>query len=292
MKVFFLFFGLFLTSFIQAQENEIMPKAEEGVFWKITYPNSKQSSYLFGTIHLIDKNQYYLPKTVSKHIEKADLLVMEIADLDEQRMEMFILKNGRMTDILNKVQKDSLYRYAEQKYGLDSTNFENTMGKFKPIFFLQLPYAPLVMKSESYDVNINHLAMEKGIPIYGLETMQEQVSFFDNLSNELKAEMMMEVVRDTSDFNKEWHKFQTLYLNQQLSDMTTFDRGNADIMSFYDKTLLSQRNEKWMTYLASELRNKSVFIAVGAGHLPGPKGLINLFKEAGFTVTRIEIKLK
>jgi uncharacterized protein len=294
LKFFFLFFGTFLTFFAHAQENETNPIAEEGVFWKITYPNSKQSSYIFGTIHLIDKEKYNLPKSVSKQLEKADLLVMEIADLDDQRMamEMLMLKSGRMTDILNPAQKDSLYHYIEQRFGLDSTNFEKTMGKFKPIFFLQLPYTSLVISSESYDVNINHLAMEKGIPIHGLETMQEQLSFFDDLSDELKAEMVMQVVRDTSDLKKEWNKFQTLYLNQQLSDMSSFDSGNIDGMAFYDKTLLSGRNEKWMHYLSTELKDKSVFIAVGAGHLAGQKGLLNLFKEAGYTVTRVQIKLK
>jgi len=293
-KHFFFYFGTFLISFVQAQGNETTLKAEGGVYWKITPPNSKQSSYIFGTIHLIEKDRYNLPKTVSKQLEKSDLLVMEIADLDDQRMalEMLMLKSGRMTDILNPAQKDSLYQYIEQKFGLDSANFEKTMGKFKPIFFLQLPYTSLVMNSESYDVNINHLAMEKGIPIHGLETMQEQLSFFDDLSDELKAEMMMQVVRDTSDLKKEWNKFQTLYLNQQLSDMSSFDSGNTDVMAFYDKTLLSGRNEKWMHYLSTELKDKSVFIAVGAGHLAGQKGLLNLFKEAGYTVTRVQIKLK
>jgi uncharacterized protein YbaP (TraB family) len=292
MKIIFIFLFVFFLSHLFGQETE-MP-AMGSVFWKISSTNNKEVSYLFGTIHLIDQNKYILPKIVSKRLAKSDLLIMEIADMDNQSgmLEMITLKEGRMTDVLNPDQKDSLYSYTDKKFGLDSSMFESLMGKFKPIFFLQLPYAPLVLKSESYDLNINKIARLEGIKIQGLETAEEQLGYFDNLSNEIKAEMIMHVVRDTSNLYQVWDDLQEMYLKQQVSDMVTLNTGSADIVAFYEKTLSSDRNKKWVVTLTKYLDEKSVFIAVGAGHLPGKDGLINLLQKEGYTVSPVQIKLK
>lgn len=292
MKILFtLLFSTFF-SLLFGQQKEI--PAMGNVFWKISNTNNKEVSYLFGTIHLIDKDKYVLPKTITKRLIKSDLVIMEIADLDDQTgmLEMITLKNGRMTDILSPIQKDSLYAYTKNNFGLDSTMFEKTMGKFKPVFFLQLPYASLLMACESYDKNINKIANEAKIPIVGLETAKEQLSYFDNLSKDLQAKMVMEVIHDTSDFVKTWNNMQELYLNQQVSDMMTFNSSGADVMKFYENTLSSERNRKWMNTLIDQLKEKSTFIAVGAGHLPDEEGLVNLLRQEGFIVSPVQIKLK
>jgi uncharacterized protein YbaP (TraB family) len=291
MKVLLTILIAFFSGFIFSQVKEI--PAMGNVFWEISNKDNKNVSYLFGTIHLIDKDKYVLPKTVTKRLEKSDLVIMEIANLDDQSgmMEMITLKKGRMTDVLSKIQRDSLYDFTERKFGMDSSMFESSMGKFKPVFFMQLPYASLLMRCESYDKNLNALALVKDIPIEGLETAEEQLGYFDNLSSEMQAKMIMQVIHDTSDLKKTWNDMQELYLNQQVSDMLTFNSGGADVMQFYEKTLSSDRNLRWIKTLSTRLNEKSTFIAVGAGHLPGDEGLINLLRKEGFIVSPVQIKL-
>jgi len=285
---------IFFVSACFAQENISELKAKEGVFWKIHNKKTGKTSYIFGTIHLIDKDKYVLPKTVFKRLEKSELVIMELDDLENQSkvFELLTLKEGRMTDILNSSQRDSLYAYTKTKLGMDSVLFEKSMGKFKPVFFMQLPYASLVLKSESYDKNIYQLAKKARIPILGLETIEEQLGFFDNLSNEIKAQMIMQVVGDTSNFKKSWDQMQNLYLNQQISDLISMNTGTADMIAFSEKTLSSERNLKWVQILSKEISEKSIFVAVGAAHLPGKDGLLNLLQQQDFEVTRVEIKLK
>tara|TARA_R110000737_G_scaffold345455_1_gene373978 strand:+ start:54426 stop:55304 length:879 start_codon:yes stop_codon:yes gene_type:complete len=291
MKVLLTILIAFFSGFIFSQVKEI--PAMGNVFWEISNKDNKNVSYLFGTIHLIDKDKYVLPKTVTKRLEKSDLVIMEIANLDDQSgmMEMITLKKGRMTDVLSKIQRDSLYDFTERKFGMDSSMFESSMGKFKPVFFMQLPYASLLMRCESYDKNLNALAQMKDIPIEGLETAEEQLGYFDNLSSEMQAKMIMQVIHDTSDLKKTWNDMQELYLNQQVSDMLTFNSGGADVMQFYEKTLSSDRNLRWIKTLSTRLNEKSTFIAVGAGHLPGDEGLINLLRKEAFIVSPVQIKL-
>jgi uncharacterized protein YbaP (TraB family) len=284
---------LSLFWFLSFGQEKVTPEMNN-VFWEISKPGSKKVSYLFGTIHLIDKDKYILPNSVISKLSKSDLVVMEIADLDNQTgmLDLITLKEGRMTDILSNSQKDSLYQFTERKFGMDSSSFEAAMGKFKPVFFMQLPYASLVLTSESYDKNINKLAKNEGIPILGLETAEEQIGYFDNLSSELKAKMIMQVIQDTTDFKATWENLQSLYLNQKVSEMSAMNAGGADIMKFYETTLSSDRNKRWLQTITNSMEKSSTFIAVGAGHLPGNDGLVNLLKQEGYLLTPIQIKLK
>jgi uncharacterized protein len=292
MKYISVFLFVLILSNLFGQEEEI--PAMGNVFWEISKENNKKVSYLFGTIHLIDKDKYVFPKIVGKRLEIADLLYMEIADMENpsNMVEMITLKEGRMSDILNSSQKDSFYTYTSSKLGMDSAIFENTLGKFKPFFFLQLPFASLVLNTESYDININKKARKAGIEIKGFESVEQQIGYFDKLSNDMKAEMIMQVIRDTANTQQEWETLQEMYLNQQISDMVTFNTGRADINAFYERTLSEERNKRWVSTLSKDLSEKSLFIAVGAGHLPGKEGLVHLLREEGYRVSPIQIKLK
>jgi hypothetical protein len=85
---------------------------------------------------------------------------------------------------------------------------------------------------------------------------------------------------------------QDLYSNQKISDLVSINTGTADITTFFEKTLSSDRNLKWVQILTQKMNEKSIFVAVGAAHLPGKDGLLNLLKQQDFEVTRVEIKLK
>lgn len=292
--MFQLFLVFLLTGNCFAQEKLTEAETEEGVFWKIQNKESKQISYMFGTIHMIDKDKYVFPKVVSKRLDKSEIVILELNDLDNQSnaMELMMLPKGRMTDLLNKSQRDSLYAYTEENFGLDSALFEKTMGKFKPFFFMQLPYASVMMESESYDMNIYKQCKKSNIPILGLETIEEQIGFFDNLSDNLKSDLIMQIVRDTSDIAQSWEETQNLYLDQKISDLLNQSSGSINMLQFMEETLTADRNTKWISTLTKEMKNKSVFVAVGAAHLPGEKGLIQLLRQNGYDVSRVEIKLK
>jgi uncharacterized protein len=59
-------------------------------------------------------------------------------------------------------------------------------------------------------------------------------------------------------------------------------------MMQYEDVLLTNRNRNWVVKLNTLLKDKALVIAVGAGHLPGDKGLINLLRKEGYTLTPVE----
>ncbi|MDC1402932.1 TraB/GumN family protein [Crocinitomicaceae bacterium] len=284
----------FLFSSLFAQNQDIDPNDLHNLFWKIEHPYSKKVGYLIGTIHLIDKDKFVLPKEVTKRISKADVLYVEIAEMQGQAkaMELSMMKEGRMTDILSKEQRDSVYVYTNTEFGMDSAKFEKLMGKFKPLVFSQLAFAKLLTSAKSYDLTISALAKENKIPVEGFETLEEQMGFFDSMSDELKIELIMQTVRKNDSNEEEWEKMQNLYLDQNLPELLKVGEFKGEMSDFMNTTISENRNVKWVSKLDKEFDKNNLFIAVGAAHLQGDRGLINLLLSKGYVLTPISIQLK
>ena len=293
MKSIISIFFTLLFTFLFAQGQEIDPNDLHNLFWKIEHPDSKKVGYLYGTIHLIDKDKFVLPKEVKKRISKADVLCVEIEELQDQEkaMELSIMKEGHMTDILSKVQRDSVYHYTKTEFGMDSATYEKLMGKFKPLVFSQLAFAKLLTSTKSYDLTISALAKENDIPVVGFETLEEQMGFFDSMSDELKVELIMQTVCKNDSSEQEWEKMQNHYLDQNLPELLKFGEFKGEMSTFMNTTISENRNVTWVTKLDQEFDKNDLFIAVGAAHLQGDKGLVNLLMSKGYVLTPISIQL-
>jgi uncharacterized protein YbaP (TraB family) len=129
--------------------------------------------------------------------------------------------------------------------------------------------------------------------IKGLETMAYQAGVLDSIPYHLQAEQLLEYINkanqgDHSD--KELLEMLAAYKEQDLNKLEKLlISSDAGVSSFTD-VLLYHRNENWVKKLKDILPGKSLVIAVGAGHLPGDKGVISLLRKAGYTVTPVENK--
>ncbi len=283
---------LFVFGYGWGQSKEITPPSKS-IFWKISTEGGESVSYLFGTIHLIDKDLFVLPETVKKQLKQSDKVFLELDDLANtvSAMKLALLKEGKMTDMLSQAQKDSVYGYVEGEFGMDSISFEKLYGKFKPFFFAQLGMMKMLANSESYDKTFGKIADENDIDVIGLETMEEQVSFFDAMPIELQKEMVMQTVRNKSDAEELWKEMQLSYLNQDIEKIAEMDNSSHEMKTYMETVLMKNRNEKWIYELIESLDEGHVFIGVGAAHLVGEFGLIQLLRENGYILEPIEIQL-
>ena len=80
------------------------------------------------------------------------------------------------------------------------------------------------------------------------------------------------------------------YKKQQMDSLKTMVGKSEFGSDKYDDLLLNNRNKNWVKQLKEIMKNKSVFVAVGAGHLVGDAGLISLLKKAGYNVEPLENK--
>ena len=291
IAVFFLVISFQSTA--QEKKTRDFPMSESSLLWEIKGPGVKHGSYLFGTMHLIEKEYFLFPKSLEKRVQKADILVMELPGMPSQfdAMNLLKLKQGSFFDFFTTEQSDSIIVWAKEALKLSEEAFRKTMSPMKPFVAIQLATQMQFMgKTASYELKFEEIATESKVEIKGLETLEEQLSFFDNLTKEQQAEMVMEGIREMQKSIEFSRKVQQVYTRQNVDSLYIMLHENGGIVTSEEKLFIDDRNKKWVPQMRESLASKRTFIAVGAGHLGGPNGLIRLLEKEGFTLSPVELK--
>lgn len=278
-----------------ADENGIVDREVKNgntLLWKIEGKNSKPS-YLFGTMHMINKEFYHFSNNLTQRIAASEAIIMEMGGMPNPltTFQAMSLDSGKVHDYFTKDQLIELLAFMDTVMGISPQEFDQTYGAMKPFFILQtLSQNYFDASAKSYDLTIMSLAAEKNIPLIGLETIEEQLGFFDKIPMASMAEMILETIRNQEEEKENTLKLMEFYSKEKVDKLIPLlEKQSVEIMNFED-VFLYNRNKAWVPKIENEIKNKACFVAVGAAHLFGKKGLIELLKEAGYTVTPISSK--
>jgi uncharacterized protein YbaP (TraB family) len=292
-RVTALSFVLSSVQLIYAQEVTEFPMQKSSLLWKIEGPSLKKGSYLFGTMHLIEKEYFIFPENLKKITSKCDVLVMEIAGLPSQpeALRYLQLQQGAILDPFSKEQRDSILLWAKTTLNMNEESFNAALGKMKPFVLVQMATQLNFMgKTESYEKTLEMIAKENGLQVKGLETLAEQMALFDNLKKKDEVELVMEAIRDKKKSIQRAVEMEKIYVSQNVDSMyLAVVSAEGSVISDEQLKFLDERNEKWIPQIIEMLKNQKCFIAVGAAHLGGPNGVIRLLEEKGYKITPVQI---
>jgi uncharacterized protein len=279
---------LFLFSCSNAQENSDFQEVETSVLWKIERDDLQYPTYLFGTMHLIEKEYFYFPQSLSDLISQSSNVVMELGGLPDYAatMKLMMLPEGQvMNDFFTEKEMNIIYQYMEDEMNISREAFNSSFVKMKPFVLLQLlTMNQFSSETESYENTITALAKEKQITISGLETAEEQLGFFDQIPLNEFGDLLMEYLKDSETMAEQTREMQRIYRKGDLDSLFQYmTESSPELMAFED-ILLTNRNKKWITELKQYIHEKPTFIAVGAGHLAGKSGLVELLRKEGYDV--------
>ena len=289
---FFIGFSVLICLSFYSSEISPYPVIKSSLLWKIEGNNIPEGSYLFGTMHLIEKEYFVFPKNLEKIVSKTDQVVMEIAGIptQDESKKYISLTEGSFFDFFTKEQSDSILFWAKSKFRFDEEQFRSTFSKMKPFVIVQLAIQMQYLgKTESYETKFQSIAEKNKLPIKGLETIEFQMSLFDNLTKEEQAEMVMESIRDSKKSDLQLKKMQQVYCRQNIDSLYMLVQEENGLITKKQDIFLADRNAKWIPQIKTLLNEKKCFIAVGAGHLGGPNGIIRLLQKEGYTLTPIEL---
>lgn len=270
-----------MTSISKSQDST----QQDALLWEISGNGLAQPSYLFGTIHLIPKDSFFLPPATLEKLASASHLVLEIP-LDMNMTSMLASAMGMMMPAgqsLKSLLTDSEYQELTQ-FMKDSMKTPIPFYQMlKPIYVAQQVTASYCMEGEqeSYELYFSEIFQEADKPISGLETIQEQMKFLDDIPLDEQAQQLMESIENPSEACIEFDKLVSTYRKQNLNHLLKLTEGDESLSEHTDQ-LLDARNQKWIPKIVDMMEKETIFIAVGAGHLPGNQGVLNLLQEQGY----------
>jgi len=279
------FSALFFMVSVQAQ-----------LLWKVSGNGLTKPSYLFGTHHLIEKEQIRDFDKILILSGQADAVVGEMDMTDMASMQAKIMQAAVMP---GKNIKDMI---SVADYSLVDTELKqilgaglDQLGAFKPIMletmFSELVYLRsqnLTKQPEAIDVLFQKNAKDNHKQVVGLETIEQQAAImFDSLSLNRQAEILVKSVKEKQKEIDLIKKLNEYYLAGDLKKLSALDNEDDDMSPAEKKPMYENRNADWMKQIPALLSKQSCFIAVGCMHLVGETGLIEQLKKSGYKVEGI-----
>ncbi|MFB6317635.1 TraB/GumN family protein [Saccharicrinis sp. FJH54] len=257
--------------------------------WKISGNGLEQPSYLFGTMHIMPKKLFHISEKVVEIIENSDVVTFEVNMFDLSFKEQFnlaskmYLKNGMTLE--QKLKADefaALIGFARDSLGIREKKFRKKYNRLTPFAVNSLFTAKYIGKYKMYEKEFYKLARKHDKTISELETIDFQFGLVENLPFETQVDYFLDV-REMSELHDLIRLYQAQDLNA-LYELSEDEAGEDEELMAFMKTFLDDRNMDWIPKIVYQISQHRSFIAVGAAHLPGETGVIQLLRNQGYTV--------
>lgn len=268
----------------------------KGLLWRIERPGVA-ASHVFGTLHSTDPRITTLPEPVTQALADADGLAVEIVQTKEMPVRMarvMVLPRGRRLDsILGPALFTRLAEIAS-RHGLPA----HTLVRLKPwaaSTAISIPAeerAGAAAGRKRLDHALQIKAQARGIPVHGLETIEEQLGVFDGLPERDQVALLKQAVADYGKLDEFLLVMKRFYLARDLGGLYTWMEkqstgADARLLAIFKDRVINDRNRTMVARMAGALDQGGLFVAVGALHLPGERGVLNLLAARGYSVTRV-----
>jgi len=292
MKIAQLVIAVILLSSCKAQNSNKLKtnNNDNTLLWEISGNGLTTPSYLFGTFHLICKDDIPFGGQLKTALHSVKEVYMEL-DMDDPATMLGGLKFMKMRgdSTLKNLYTPDEYKKVELFFK-DSLHLPlAVLQGMKPLLLSAMLYPKLLACTTTGGVEEELLQLTKEYKkeVQGLETMAFQASVFDSIPYTQQAKELLKTIDSLDAYKKYFTNMVKVYKNQQLDEMLKMFSSSEFGMDDNQDILLDKRNINWVTQLNSIMKRESVFIAVGAGHLVGEMGLISLLRKEGYTVRPI-----
>ncbi|WP_298420020.1 TraB/GumN family protein [uncultured Kordia sp.] len=264
------------------------PKLENSLLWKISGNGIEKPSYLYGTIHLTC--DYVFTDKLKKAFDETDQLALEI-DISDPKLQINMMKYIFLEDgktiksLLSDEDYTTLATFFEEQVSLDLQIY-NTM---KPLAISSALTSKIAVcdNRTAYDMEFMKIAQAQEEEIIGLETIGDQMKVFDNIPYEDQLKTLVEMAKEGMEESKKGFDEMTRYYNAEDLEGLLKVTAEQGLEADFQENLVDQRNRNWIPLIMKMTKASPTFIGVGALHLPGEQGVINLLRNQGYTVTPV-----
>ncbi len=266
--------------------------------WKVTgtKPEQKGSAFLFGTIHILPKDVNWRTPALENAISKSDQLIIEVLGLEDTAAAGKIFTKLAVSPNQPGVEervKPSLRDDLDQM--IDNANIPEFALNRMESWAVALSLASaqtngLGLKSgDSVEKKLTAQFNKLKKPIEGLETIEQQLGYFDKLPEAQQREMLTSVVEEASNTKEAFEELFNAWITGDSEKIVKLsDSGLLDDPKIREKILVN-RNLDWAGQLDEKLQNPGTyFVAVGTAHLVGSDAVQEMLAKRGYRIEQVQ----
>lgn len=269
--------------------------AQNTLLFKIEHPKWKTQSYVFGTMHVNSPSAFQFGNPVFEAIEACDYAAFELnlSNRSQQGIREDIVSDSNVMAAIEKI-KDEFPKRLKAA-GISEMELMQKGGTVYAELLKKMMNPPVGQenRTEAMDVFLQSYATHHGKKVLGIETIQEQLKFLLNFNLEIVMDSAVAFLKSPDwdkrilEHIKNSNQIQSVYEEMALSPVCA--EVDKTPLTPWMNDLIYSRNDIMLERTYPLLEKNSVFIAVGAAHLCGEKGLIQLLKHKGCKVTPVKI---
>lgn len=275
-----------------------VPAANAQLLWKISGRGIEKPSYILGTHHAVPYTFCDTIPGLMKAFGEVDYVVgefdmLKMAAMTPQQMQdmqkmMMMPADTTITSLFSDAQRDTLDAYLKNTLGA-SLQMLSSMKPMTIMVTVQqkmlMEVIPDIASLTGIDKYMQTLAAEKGKQVGGLETMEYQLGLLYGSSLQDQADALLDMAR-RSNSKELLQELTAAYKSRNLDTLWKIFQDQMTELE-YD-ALIKTRNLNWLEVMSDLLPTRGALYVVGAGHLPGDAGIINLLKKAGYKVKPVK----
>lgn len=275
-------------------------KVSAQILWKVEKPGNEHVSYILGTHHFATLSVLDSLVNLPEALQRADKVYGELdmaemtspASMQVMQMALMAPADSTLDKVLTPAQLDSVKAVLDPMTGGQLPLA--ALYPMKPAALSTQIAAMMSMKLfpdlnplEGLDMTMQQRAKALGKPVAGLETMEFQMDCLYGTPISEQAETLMKTIADIEGEEKRAVELAAAYMDHNIDAIYKAMIEEEDEPEALDRLIFS-RNDNWVNQLSKEMSDASLLVVVGAGHLPGERGVLEQLRKAGYTVTAAE----
>lgn len=256
---------------------------DQSVYWEITSPSGK-THFLFGTIHTDDNRVSEFHPEVLRGLKASNTFIMETDEIQDR--SILLVKNAFYEKYLDEGDFD---RIKDLAY-FHTMPLESAL-QMKPWLLAIIFNSPRPITPFNQDNLLKRKAEDLFMVVQGLETVSEHFSVLDAFEVSDQMTLLATVLKRNEDIKlKDYEALVNAYLTfdpeviLQTDESITSKLVSNEMWKEMQEKLIQARNQLFFERILELENGNNLFIAVGASHLGGSNGLLNLFKAGGYQI--------
>ena len=263
-------------------------ESDHALFWSIQ-KNGQQAGYLLGTIHSEDPRVLDFSEDFLRKLKENEVFAMEMVPdlLTLERLNGYMNYppgQGLVSAIGNE-------RYTALQSALSGNQVPaEFLSRMKPWAAMITLSTPPPETGFFMDFSLLLRASGSGLEIMGLETLEEQLSFLENMPMPMQLSLLDQAIAEYGQVLEVHDQLVDTYLENNLVALQLLSDEQLEAVGesasdYFMESGIHARNQRMAQALLQQIENKTVFVAVGALHLPGEEGLLNILRQHGFELS-------
>jgi len=265
---------------------------DQALFWSIQ-KNGEPVGYLLGTIHSEDPRVLDFSENFLRKLNENDMFAMELVpDLPTlaRLTEYMHYPPGKTLESVI-----GLVRYKALVSALSSYKVPaEFISQMKPWAAMMTLSTPPPETGFFMDLSLSLRASGSGLKVVGLETLEQQLSFLQEMPMPMQLALLDQALADFEKVTEAHDQMVDAYLENNLVSLQVLSDEQLEGVDdeagdYFVESGIHARNLRMLESLLPHLENNRVFVAVGALHLPSEQGLLNLLRQQGFELSPLDL---